>query len=432
MVRSAPVIDDGILVGLDDGTVDLVETVSRLSLAHTFEDIREIVRSAARRLTGADGATFVLKDDDRCWYLDEDAIGPLWSGQKFPLSACISGFAMLNRQAVAIPDIYLDDRVPHDAYRPTFVRSLAMVPIRTLDPIGAIGNYWATPHRATARELSLLQALADSTAVAMERVQVYQELEQRVADRTAALSEANAGIQALYDEVTARAAQTSKAIRVLAHEVRSALGAGEGLLGLVLEDGGLPEAVSGDLEHVHAAVHEALRVVNGQLEAARLEAGATKARPTDVSLEEVLSGIRGVFRALRRSDRVSLVVEDASQVPTLHTDQNLLGQILRNLLSNALKFTDEGEVRLQSWTAGDELRIAVSDTGVGIAPEDQAAVFDEFVQVDGAQASRRQGTGLGLPLVRHLCAVLGGTVSVRSEPGRGSTFTVSLPLRLDA
>jgi putative two-component system response regulator len=161
-----------------DRVGELVGVIQRLSLARSVPDIQEIVRTAARRLTGADGATFVLRDNGKCYYADEDAISPLWKGQRFPLERCISGWAMLNRRPAVIEDIYADDRIPHDAYRPTFVKSLAMVPIRTLEPVGAIGNYWATRHQPTAQEVELLQALADSTAVAMENVRVYQELEE--------------------------------------------------------------------------------------------------------------------------------------------------------------------------------------------------------------------------------------------------------------
>jgi diguanylate cyclase (GGDEF)-like protein len=148
----------------------LIDAVQRLSLAETLEDVQAVVRTGARELTGADGATFVLRDREFCHYADEDAIEPLWKGERFPLSACISGWAMLNRKPAVIEDIYSDERVPHEAYRPTFVKSLAMVPIRSLDPIGAIGNYWASRHRPTSREVSLLQSLADATAVAMENV----------------------------------------------------------------------------------------------------------------------------------------------------------------------------------------------------------------------------------------------------------------------
>lgn len=165
----------------------LLRAVQELSLARTLPEIQQIVRAAARALTGCDGATFVLRDNGMCYYADEDAIAPLWKGSRFPMETCISGWTMLNRQAAIIQNIYEDDRIPHEAYRPTFVQSLVMVPIRKLDPVGAIGNYWADEHMPTEREVSLLQALADATSVAMENVQISAELEQRVLDRTADL-----------------------------------------------------------------------------------------------------------------------------------------------------------------------------------------------------------------------------------------------------
>jgi diguanylate cyclase (GGDEF)-like protein len=165
----------------------LLRAVQELSLARTLPEIQQIVRAAARALTGCDGATFVLRDNGMCYYADEDAIAPLWKGSRFPMETCISGWTMLNRQAAVVQNIYEDDRIPHEAYRPTFVQSLVMVPIRKLDPVGAIGNYWADEHMPTEREVSLLQALADATSVAMENVQISAELEQRVLDRTADL-----------------------------------------------------------------------------------------------------------------------------------------------------------------------------------------------------------------------------------------------------
>jgi putative nucleotidyltransferase with HDIG domain len=161
-----------------DQAGELLHAIQDLSLARSLPEVQAIVRTAARRLTGADGATFVLRDGDECFYADEDAISPLWKGQRFPLDMCVSGWVMSHREAVVIPDVFTDDRVPHEAYRPTFVRSLAMVPIRKYNPLGAIGNYWADRHEATAEEVQILQALADSTAVAIENVRTYQQLEE--------------------------------------------------------------------------------------------------------------------------------------------------------------------------------------------------------------------------------------------------------------
>jgi diguanylate cyclase (GGDEF)-like protein len=182
----------------------LVQVVQELSLARDIKKIQGIVVSTARLLTGAEGATFVLRDGNFCHYVDEEAISPLWKGKRFPLEQCVSGWVMGHRESAIIADIYKDVRVPIDAYRPTFVKSLAMVPIRTVSPIGAIGNYWSMVHRPTPEDLNLLKALADTTAVAIENVQVYNELEERVRTRTLELQEANEAIRQLsiQDELT--------------------------------------------------------------------------------------------------------------------------------------------------------------------------------------------------------------------------------------
>lgn len=156
---------------------ELVAAVQRLATAHSLREIQEIVRTAARRLTCADGAAFVIREGEECYYADEDAITPLWKGQRFRLRECVSGLTMLNRRPAVIEDIYAEEHIPHDLYYPTFVRSLAVVPIRQHDPIGAIGIYWASRHGASAAELGVLQALADSSAVALENVRINEELE---------------------------------------------------------------------------------------------------------------------------------------------------------------------------------------------------------------------------------------------------------------
>lgn len=185
----------------------LVVAVQELSLARSLEQIMDIVKEAARAITGADGATFILRDRDCCYYADESAIAPLWKGKRFPLDICLGGWSMNHRSAVAIENVFGDERVPYAAYQPTFVKSLVMVPIRILDPIGAIGSYWAQRHQPTDREVKLLQALADTTAVAMENVQVHDELEQRVIDRTAQLAASN---RALSQEIVERQAMEAQ------------------------------------------------------------------------------------------------------------------------------------------------------------------------------------------------------------------------------
>src|SRR5262249_21014509 len=124
---------------LNDSATLLIETIQRLSTARSINDVTTTVRSAARRLVNADGASFVIPERNQCFYADEDAIAPLWKGKRFPLKSCISGWVMLNKEQAVIEDIYQDARIPHDAYRPTFVKSLVMTPVRREAPVAAIG-----------------------------------------------------------------------------------------------------------------------------------------------------------------------------------------------------------------------------------------------------------------------------------------------------
>jgi two-component system CheB/CheR fusion protein len=148
----------------------LPEVSERLSEACSVADVMAIIARTARILVGCDGVTLVLRDGDLCHYAEEDAISPLWKGSRFPMSACISGWCMLEGQVAAIPDIYLDPRIPHDAYRPTFVKSLVMVPIGAPDAVAAMGAYWADRYEATASEIALIRTIADTAEASIRKL----------------------------------------------------------------------------------------------------------------------------------------------------------------------------------------------------------------------------------------------------------------------
>ena len=141
----------------------------RIAVAETLDSLIEVVRTTARAVCSSDGVTFVLRDGDKCHYVEEDAIAPLWKGQRFPIETCISGWAMLNSKTVVLKDIYADNRVLHDAYRKTFVKSLVIVPVRTFAPVAAIGTYWREHRNFTVQEIATIEALADSVGEAMSR-----------------------------------------------------------------------------------------------------------------------------------------------------------------------------------------------------------------------------------------------------------------------
>lgn len=153
----------------------LAAVIRRLSVARTLDEVVDIVTHAARTLLRADGISFVLREGDQCHYVEEDSISPLWKGHRFPMSACISGWCMEHGRSVAIPDVYKDPRIPRKAYRPTFVRSLAMVPVRQEEPIAALGAYWSTKRDIRPAEVDLLQTVANAASLAIAYVQARGE-----------------------------------------------------------------------------------------------------------------------------------------------------------------------------------------------------------------------------------------------------------------
>lgn len=157
----------------------LTQAMETLSACGTMAEIARETRIAARALTGADGITVVLRESRMVRYIDEDAISPLWKGQAFPIAQCISGLAMLGRETIVIEDVFADPRVPHEFYRQTFVKSMAMAPVRKFNPVAAIGAYWATRRMPHPVEIACLEGMAQATAVAIEMMGVRSTLAER-------------------------------------------------------------------------------------------------------------------------------------------------------------------------------------------------------------------------------------------------------------
>ena len=251
------------------------------------------------------------------------------------------------------------------------------------------------------------------------------------------LAETNRGVVALYAELDEKATalalasqHKSQFLSNISHELRTPLGSIINITRILLHrfDGPLTDEQALQVELINRSAQSLSTIVSDLLDLARVEAGKPVLRVVPTSVADILASLRGMFRPLALDTRVALIIEEPAEPMALTTDEGKVSQILRNLVSNALKFTEEGEVRL-TVEAGERdcVRFTVSDTGIGIAAAHLDTIFTEFGQVDGPHQLRHRGSGLGLPLSRALAQLLGGTLSVRSTPGAGSTFVVEIP-----
>ena len=250
------------------------------------------------------------------------------------------------------------------------------------------------------------------------------------------LAETNRGVLALYAELDDRAEALrvaselkSRFLSDVSHELRTPLSSILNLTRVLADHPGSEFGVEQQraVQFIRKSAQSLTEIVNDLLDLAKIEAGRVELRIAEFTVADLLSALRGVCRPLAAGDAVALRIDDPDAL-TMLTDEGRLSQVLRNLVSNALKYTEAGEVRVETaLESGDVVRFTVQDTGIGIGHADQTRVFDEFVQIEGAHQQRVKGTGLGLPLARRLAELLGGTVTLASTLGVGSTFTLRLP-----
>jgi signal transduction histidine kinase len=249
------------------------------------------------------------------------------------------------------------------------------------------------------------------------------------------LAETNRGVLALYAELDDRALQLARASELkssflsgISHELRTPLNAILNVSRLLIEryDGDLSQEQERQVHMIRNAAAALTEMVNDLLDLARIEAGKAVLRPATFQVNDLLGSVRGMLRPLLTSDAITLALELADASLRMHSDEAKLAQVLRNLVANAVKFTEAGEIRIAARhdPADDTVVFTVTDTGIGIAPEDLERIFEEYTQVESPLQRRLPGSGLGLPLSRKLARMLGGLLTVESEPGRGSTFTL--------
>jgi len=412
MELQSPLVDTGMASDWYVRAMErLVNVVQELSLTRSLEGIMAIVRHAARDLTGADGATFVLRDNGFCYYADEEAIAPLWKGKRFPMEICISGWAMLNRKPAIIEDIYDDARIPIEAYRPTFVKSLAMVPIRSLEPVGAIGTYWATRRKPRPEEIRILQALANSTSVAMENVQLYAGLEQKVAERTARLQLLNEELDSFSHSVS--------------HDLRAPLRHINGFIGMLaeLERDKLSATGSRYMQVISKAANDMESLIENLLEFSRM--GRAELQQGRVNMHQLVTEVWNELEPERKGRNFAWTM---NPLPDAEGDRAMLKQVWANLLSNAVKYTgqrNQAEIQVGATLRDSETEYYVKDNGAGFDMKFAGRLFGVFQRLH--RKEEFDGTGIGLANVRRIVGRHGGRIWVEAAVNQGATFYFTLP-----
>ncbi|QDU27462.1 Autoinducer 2 sensor kinase/phosphatase LuxQ [Anatilimnocola aggregata] len=386
---------------------ELIRVVQRLSFCRDLPAVFSVLQNSARKLTKADGVTIVLRDGDFCHYAQEDAISPLWKGRRFPLEKCISGWCMLNREPVAIPDVFADARIPHDVYRATFVKSMAMAPIRTENPLGAVGAYWGDTCHVTPEQLDMLQALANAAAVAIANVQLIDSLQ-----------EANR--------------RKDDFLAMLAHELRNPLAPLKNSLHLLSISNCDPAVVEQSRLIMTRQVDHMSRLVDDLLDVSRLTRGKVSLHEGKLELNQLVRQTLEDRASALAAGRLQLTTDYSPQPLWISGDSTRLTQVIANLLDNAVKFSD-GAGQLHICLASDETNrqavLRVRDSGIGIAEELLPHVFESFSQADRSLDRTRGGLGLGLAVAHGLVTLHRGTITAHSEgQGRGAEFVIRLPL----
>ena len=287
--------------------------------------------------------------------------------------------------------------------------------------------------------MSAERRTSDDSGAALLRIRLA-ETEAELASLNAELAETNKGVVALYAELDEKAAQLREAselksrfLSYMSHEFRTPLGSIRSLSRILLDelDGPLLPEQRKQVEFVQGSAVELTEMVDDLLDLARVEAGRITVSPAWFEMVDLFAALRGMFKPIVQNETVRLFFHEPEGVGRLYSDDKKVAQILRNFISNALKFTTRGEVRVRARADGPEFVVfSVSDTGIGIDPEHVAALFKDYVQLDSKVQRKLRGTGLGLSLSRRFAEILGGSVWVDSTLGVGSTFFARLPVHI--
>jgi len=404
-------------------TADVLKVISRSTF--DLKSVLQTLVESAAQLCDADNSTVTRQQGTEFFraaaygyspeFLEYIGASPVQPGR-----GTVHGRALVERRVIHIPDVLADPEYTWaEAQRLGGFRTILGLPmLREGLPIGVLTLSRSEVRPFTDKQIELVSTFADQAAIAIENVRLFDEIQ----DKSGQLAEASE--------------RKSQFLASMSHELRTPLNAIIGLTEMMVTNAARfgTEKAQEPLRRVNAAGTHLLSLINEILDLSKIEAGKLELNPESVNLAKLIDEVIGTAGQLAEKNKNRLIVETQENVGALTADSMRVKQILLNLLSNACKFTKEGEVALRVRKVADGrdwVELAVADSGIGMTAEQQAKLFQDFTQADSLTARRYGGTGLGLAISRKLARMMGGDVTVASEPGKGSVFMVRLPVGLE-
>jgi signal transduction histidine kinase/HAMP domain-containing protein len=415
---------------VEDRTLELTESLEQqtatseilgviASSPTEIQPVLDVVTERAARLCDADDAQLFLVEGEVLQRVAGHGSIPFTTKVPRITRATPAGRAVLDRTTVHVEDLAteVEKDFPGSKVRQqaSGARSVLATPLlREGAAIGVINIRRTVVRPFSDKQIALLKTFADQSVIAIENVRLFQEIQ----DKNNQLEAANK--------------HKSQFLANVSHELRTPLNSIIGFTRLVLRktEGQIERLQKDNLQKVLISSEHLLNLINGLLDLAKIESGKMEAYAETFKLDEIIRIATTTVEPMLKNGRVQLVTEIAADIPLLKTDRDKLKQSVLNLLSNAVKFTEKGEIKVAAWRDNGALKLTVSDTGIGMKKEALDLIFEEFRQADMSSTRRYGGTGLGLAIVKRFITLLGGEIAVESEVGKGSKFTVTIPIEL--